>query len=114
MSEMVPLEPFPDEGPCSFCQHLWAEHTGNATSPRGCAAAHCPEVPTPRLGRCALYTSAATAAKNATFFRLAETPVTLTPVQLANAIHRGRYGTGTHSMFMSCSCLHEAMALLGF
>jgi hypothetical protein len=108
-----------DPGPCSFCGHPYAIHTGNDTHKTGCAAPKCPQTPTVgesgmRVGRCAVYTSAAQAARAARWFANAERPVTVTANELAKTIHLGRYGNRDHSAFSSCSCTHEAMALLGF
>ena len=106
---------FRNDGPCSFCHHLWEQHTGNDDSRHGCAAPQCPETPAPRIGRCAVYSSPIRAQATAEFFANAEKPVTLTAHQLADQIHRLRHGgKGGHSPFLSCSCLHEAMYLLGF
>ena len=67
-----------------------------------------------RLGRCAVYTSQADAAKISDWFADLEKPVTITASQLADNIHLVRYGRRGHSEFSSCSCNHEAMGLLGF
>jgi hypothetical protein len=104
-----------DEGPCSFCGHVWEGHTGNSSGRTACAAPRCPEVPTPGIGRCAVYTSHRRHQATIEFMRHADQPVTITPNQLADVIHRSRHGGPEgHQMILSCSCLHEAMFLLGF
>jgi hypothetical protein len=67
-----------------------------------------------RIGRCAVYTSAAQAARSARWFADANKPVTITAHELAVTIHFARFGNRNHSQYSSCSCTHEAMALLGF
>ena len=108
-----------DPGPCSFCGHPYAIHTGNDAHKTGCAAPECPQSPRVgesglTVGRCAVYTSAAQAARAARWFADADKPVTITANKLAKTIHLARYGNRNHSTFSSCSCTHEAMTLLGF
>ena len=105
-------KPVRDPGPCSFCGHPYAIHTGNQTHKTGCAAPECPQTPTSGIGRCAVYTSSAQAARNDRWFADADKPVTITANELAKAIHFARFGDRHHSKFSSCSCTHEAMALL--
>jgi hypothetical protein len=106
--------PKQDPGPCTFCQHEFFLHTGNDAHQTGCAAPVCPEPSKAGYGRCAVYTSVKDADRQAQFLRDAQTPVTITPNELANTVHRQRFGEGKHSAYASCSCLHEAMWLLGF
>ena len=109
-----PIAAEQDPGPCTFCQHVFTEHAGNDTGKTGCAAAICPDPPRAGYGRCAVYTSADDTARTAQFDKDAQTPVTLTPLHLANKIHEQRFGSPKHSTFASCACLHQAMWMLGF
>jgi len=102
----------PDEGPCAFCHHPQSLHTDGSLE--GCAAQICPDPEIAGQGRCATYTSQAHADAVAAWFADSERPVTITAVELAKTVHFGRFGDHDHSMYSSCSCLHEAMFLLGF
>ena len=108
------LEPTPDKGPCAFCHHPQAVHTGNDYHKSGCAAPLCPDPEIVGQGRCAVYTSQAHSDAVAAWFADSERPVTITAVELAKTVHFGRFGDHDHSTYSSCSCLHEAMFLLGF
>jgi hypothetical protein len=104
--------PTTDEGPCAFCHHPQAIHTDGSLE--GCAAPLCPDPEIAGQGRCAVYTSQAHADAVKAWFADSERPVTITAVELAKTVHFGRFGDHDHSRYSSCSCLHEAMFLLGF
>jgi len=109
----------PRGGPCSFCGHSAALHTGNDTGSTGCAAPQCPQTPGVgssglKLGRCAVYTSPAAHARDLRWEADVARKVSLSAEEVAQEIHFARYGNRDHSKYSSCGCTHEAMGMLGF
>lgn len=98
-------------GDCTFCTHAQALHTGNEIGSTGCAAPECGDEQA-RRGRCAVYTSPARKAASDRWFAAYAAPLTVTPSEVAARLHRA-HSAGEHSLYLSCACAHQAMALLG-
>ena len=85
---------------CEFCGHAEVAHH---ESKHECATPEC---------KCAVYTEPGAAQETADFLASLSKPVTVTPREVANRIHRAARG-GEHLDCHSCPCAHLALFYLG-
>ena len=92
------------ETTCTFCQHDETLHMKVRGNIHGCGENGC---------GCAVYSSPESQRQQKVWEKQTETPVSITPRQLANKIHSLSHGGEEHHDGHSCPCLHVAMYYLG-